>query len=580
MHPTLVRTLLLAIGYFAAAGMAIALTRFGSGFATFWIATPYLTAILATRHRASWLPICTACAIASLVATGLLGLGWTASGPLAVINIGEAALAAHLIRRRVASSTLDSLTWFGSFVLRIGLVPPAVGATFGSLIGLAAGGPDFLAGWATWYVGHALGALTFTPIAILIARGEMSRWLRTLDGGRWREPTLLMAGFVAATAFSFGQTNLPLLFFPLGPLVLICFRHDRIMAALSVAVLAIVGGILTACKLGPIALASDSVRSNLQFFQFYLASVVVTILPVTADLRARKNLVRALRESEARFRLLLENSTDILLHLRPDGRILYASSSVERLTGRQVSELLNTNAVDLIDPEWRDYVRECHAGVLLGSGETERYEYMAATADGSVRWFETISRVLVGDQGQPESVISVVRDIDARKLDEFNLVREASRDGLTGLHNRRAFEREFETAYGRTPLTIAMIDIDHFKSINDTFGHGGGDCALQTFAEVALRIVRRDDLVARVGGEEFAILFRGMTADQSVQVCERLRLELAESVTFYGNHAIRFTVSVGVTDVRSPDLQHSLSRADAALYDAKRDGRDRLKLAA
>jgi len=87
-------------------------------------------------------------------------------------------------------------------------------------------------------------------------------------------------------------------------------------------------------------------------------------------------------------------------------------------------------------------------------------------------------------------------------------------------------------------------------------------------------------LIARIGGEEFAVLFRGMSAQQSWNVCERLRQELSEAVTFYGDKAIRFTVSVGVTDVSSPDLDHSLGRADAALYGAKRDGRDRLRLAA
>jgi len=580
MRFSAVRTALLALGYFVTAALAIAFTRFGEGFATFWIATPYLTAILATRQRKYWIPMCVTCGLASFLATGLLGLGWKAAGPLAAVNVLEATLAAHLIRRRIASSTLDSLAWFGRFLLRIGIVPPAVGATFGSLVGLAANGTDLISGWVTWYTGHALGGLTFTPIALLMARGDFAHWLRSLRGRGKREPALLLGLFMAATLFSFGQSSWPLLFFPLGPLILICFRLDRTMAALSVALLAIVGGLLTSWHLGPIALVSQDVRSNLQFFQFYLASVVVTILPVTADLRGRRKLVRAVRESEARFRLLLENSTDILLHLRPDGRILYASPSVERLTGQRVSDLVDRSAIDLIDAEWRDYVRECHAGVLSGKGETVRYEYMAVTADGSVRWFETASRAIHDDSGSIESVVSVVRDIDARKMDEFNLVREASRDALTGLCNRRAFEREFAASYGRAPMTIALIDIDHFKSVNDQFGHGGGDCALQTFAEVATRVVRKEDLVARIGGEEFAILFRGLTAEQSSPVCERLRQELADAVTFYSDQLIRFTVSVGVTDVLSPDLPHSLDRADTALYDAKREGRDRLKLAA
>jgi diguanylate cyclase (GGDEF)-like protein/PAS domain S-box-containing protein len=580
MHVSYVRIGLLALGYFVAAGLTIAFTRFGGGFATLWLATSYLTAVLAVRRRTQWLPICIACGFASALATGLLGLGWTVAAPLALVNIFEASLAAHLIRRRIASTTLDSLNWFGNFVLRVGLIAPAVGATLGSLVGLAANDAGYAAAWFTWFVGHALGGLTFTPIALLVARGEISRWRRSLDDGRWPEAGMLFALFLAATVFTFAQLSWPLLFFPLGPLALICFRQDRMLAALSVACLGVIGGAFTALGRGPVALASGDIVSSLQFFQFYLASVVMTILPVTADLRSRKKLVRALRESDDRFRVLLENSTDVLLHLRPEGQILYASPSVEHLSGRSVASLLGGNALGLVDPEWHDHVRRCHAEVLTAKGETVRYEYMAAVGDGTMRWFETISRAIRDEAGIPESVISVVRDIDARKVDELNLVLEASCDPLTGLANRRAFLRAFEAAYGTTALSLAVVDIDHFKSINDRFGHACGDCALQTFAEVARRVVRKDDLVARIGGEEFAILFKGMAAGESWKVCERLRLELANAVTFYGAQSVRFTISAGVTDILSPDPQYSLDRADEALYRAKREGRDRLKLAA
>lgn len=580
MHVLPFRIAVLALGYFIAAGLTIAFTRFGDGFATLWLATPYLTAVLAVRRRQQWLPICISCGVASVFATGLLGMGWAAAMPLAVVNILEASLAAHLIRRRVASSTLDSLSWFGSFVLRVGFLAPAGGATLGSLAAVITNDVNYASAWFTWYVGHALGALTFTPIALLVARGELSKWLRSLDGLRWREPAMLFGIFLGASIFTFGQVRWPLLFFPLGPLALICFRQDRTLAALSVASLGVIGGVFTAIDRGPVALVSSDIVSNLQFFQFYLAAVVVTILPVTADLRSRRKLVRALRESDERFRVLLENSTDVLLHLRPDGQILYASPSAERVSGRSVASLLGDNATCLVEPEWQDHVRECHAEVLSARGETVRYEYMATVGDGTVRWFESISHAICNGCGSPESVISVVRDIDARKVDELNLVQEASCDALTGLANRRAFLRKFDSLFGTTVLSLAIVDIDHFKSINDRFGHACGDCALQTFAEVARRIVRKDDLVARIGGEEFAILFKGMNAGESWKVCERLRMELGESVTFYGAQPVRFTVSVGVTDVLSPDPQYSLDRADAALYGAKREGRDRLKMAA
>jgi diguanylate cyclase (GGDEF)-like protein/PAS domain S-box-containing protein len=571
---------LVGLGYFLAAGFTIAFTRYEGGFATLWFATAYLTSILAVAPRRHWPLVCANCAIASAFATGLLGLGWTAAVPVSLINMIEAALAALLIRRRVANTTLDSLNWFGSFVLKVGIIAPATGATLGSLVSYRLIGDDFGTAWLTWFSGHALGGLTFTPLAMLVARGNLQKWIASLRRSRWRETALLFCIFLGTTLFTFAQSRWPLLYLPIGPLALICFRHDRALAALSVAVLGLVGGLLTAVNHGPVALISAELATRLQFFQFYLAAVVMTILPITADLRHRQMLIRALRESDERFRLLLENSTDVLLHLRPDGRILYASPSVEQQSGRRVATLLGCNAVDLVDPEWREYVRRCHAEVLSANGRTVRYEYMAMVEGGGVRWFETVSRAIHHESGSLESVISVVRDIDVRKNEEFNLVLEASRDALTGLCNRRAFERGFDSAYGAVPLMIAMIDIDHFKSINDRFGHAGGDCALQTFAEVTQRIVRKSDLIARMGGEEFAILFKGLSSQECWGICERLRLELSEAVTFYGAQPIQFTVSVGVAEVLSPDVQHSLSRADAALYDAKREGRDRLKLAA
>lgn len=568
------------VGYFAIAGLTIAFTRFGGGFATLWFATAFLSAALATSPRREWPSALMWCGFGSAAATGIFGLGWLASLPLAAINLLEAAVAAHLIRRRVVANALDSLMWFGRFTLKVGIIAPAVGASLGSLILAVLQNSPVWQSWITWYLGHALGSLTFTPIALLLFKGEVGKWIENADLSGWREATVLYLLFLAVTIFTFAQSRWPILFLPLGPLTLICFRHDRALPALAIATLGLVGGVLTSAKLGPIALAAAEHQSQLQFFQFYLASVVLTILPVTADLRNRRQLMRSLKESEARFRMMLDNTSDIVLHLSPDGRIQFASPSAAALTGKSQASLIGTNALNLIEEEWRAYVKDHHAEVLASPGESVRYEYIAPTSDGSARWFETTSRAVLNDQGKIDGVISVVRDIDQRKNDEFNLVLEVSRDALTGLSNRRAFGRAFEQLRDHETLTVAMVDIDHFKSINDRYGHAGGDCALQTFAEVARRTVRKDDFVARLGGEEFAILFRGMNADQASQICERLRLELAEAVTFYGATPIRFTVSIGVADVTTPDLDHALARADAALYDAKRDGRDRLKLAA
>ena len=318
---SLLRLILIALGYFMAAGLTIAFTRYEGGFATLWFATAYLTATLAVTSRRHWPLICIVCAAASALSTGLLGLGWTVAMPLALINMLEAVVTALLIRRRVASATLDSLSWFGRFAIKVGLIAPIIGATLGGLVAYQWMDAGFGSAWLTWFAGHALGSLTFTPFAMLVARGDLQKWISSLHGPRWQEPAFLFSIFLATTTLTFAQSRWPLLFLPLGPIALICFRHDKVLAALSVAALGLIGGLFTALDHGPVALISGELTSRLQFFQFYLASVVLTILPITADLRHRQKLIRALRESDERFRLMLENSTDVLLHLRPDGRI-------------------------------------------------------------------------------------------------------------------------------------------------------------------------------------------------------------------------------------------------------------------
>jgi diguanylate cyclase (GGDEF)-like protein len=164
---------------------------------------------------------------------------------------------------------------------------------------------------------------------------------------------------------------------------------------------------------------------------------------------------------------------------------------------------------------------------------------------------------------------------------------EATHDALTGLLNRRAAERVLEQEYSRsnrtgTPLAVLMIDLDRFKSINDRYGHAGGDNVLVAAARCLERGVRSYDQVARLGGEEFLVILPGCTAHDATLVAERLRESMrAESVPTAGG-AISFTASVGIASHLEPagsGVETLLSAADAALYRAKRLGRDRSELA-
>jgi diguanylate cyclase (GGDEF)-like protein len=155
---------------------------------------------------------------------------------------------------------------------------------------------------------------------------------------------------------------------------------------------------------------------------------------------------------------------------------------------------------------------------------------------------------------------------------------QASTDTLTGLLNRRSFEEKL-TEYRRThhDLAVAMADLDHFKELNDTYGHETGDRALRLFARVLQESVRADDLLCRYGGEEFAMAFPSCSAAHAERALQKVRARIDEATAASG--LPRFTASFGVTEMPAHgDLATALSRADTALFTAKREGRDRVVL--
>lgn len=183
----------------------------------------------------------------------------------------------------------------------------------------------------------------------------------------------------------------------------------------------------------------------------------------------------------------------------------------------------------------------------------------------------------------------VLKTLDAaqtalrRQMETAELL--ARTDALTGLANRRAFDEtaqmEIQRAqrYG-TPLTLILADLDHFKAINDCYGHDAGDRVLQEFAHILVSSVRTVDLVGRWGGEEFAILMPGTDLQEAMQAAERMRRQVEQAEIQFATCSCRFTASFGVAAFLSdmPTLDSLLGRADLALYRAKRHGRNRVEV--
>ncbi len=175
--------------------------------------------------------------------------------------------------------------------------------------------------------------------------------------------------------------------------------------------------------------------------------------------------------------------------------------------------------------------------------------------------------------------------VDARQETLLrDLYRSSTRDALTGLYNRRHFDDRLrsEIAYAlrhKADLGVLLVDIDFFKRINDTYGHAGGDAALRQISKTLAQQLRTEDIIARVGGEEFAVLLRGTDAGGAARLGERLRAAVETNPIMYENHSIPLTISVGCasfTELEEVDAARLFKLADDRLYQAKRSGRNRV----
>ena len=188
--------------------------------------------------------------------------------------------------------------------------------------------------------------------------------------------------------------------------------------------------------------------------------------------------------------------------------------------------------------------------------------------------------------GHPEGIVLIQEDITERKSHQATLERLATTDHLTGLLNRRAFldatEREIRRAhrYGQ-PLALIMLDVDHFKRINDGHGHPAGDEVLRRIAATCRGMLRDGDLMGRLGGEEFAITLVQPPLQVASAVAERLRKAVSELDIEFGGERLAVTISLGIAEVGEgiTSLDHLVSKADACLYTAKREGRNRVCVA-
>jgi len=300
------------------------------------------------------------------------------------------------------------------------------------------------------------------------------------------------------------------------------------------------------------------------------------VLATFLDVTARREADRALEESETHFRLLAENSTDVMTRHAADGTCLYVSPAMGDLLGRHPSELEGRQATDFVHEQDRAHLTAAFIA-LLRSGEVSTVRYRLEHLDGRWIWVDTVMRA-VRAEGRVLELQSSTRDVTANVETEQRLARLALGDPLTGLANRAALQQHLEQLLGdRRPLALLFLDLDRFKVVNDSLGHSAGDELLRSIAARLAGTCRDGDLVARLGGDEFVVVAAGLDEPGAVLLAARVQKALAVPVTVAG-HELIMSASLGIVvadGTGERDAESLLRDADVSMYEAKARGRAR-----
>jgi diguanylate cyclase len=255
----------------------------------------------------------------------------------------------------------------------------------------------------------------------------------------------------------------------------------------------------------------------------------------------------------------------------------------EDYLGLSRDEIIGATVYD-VSPAELARVYDAADRALLAEGASQMYEAKVRYADGSLRDVTFFKAVHRDENGEIDGLSGVMLDITDRRRHEAELLQPAETDELTGLQNQRTFMSRAGAEIERCAASEAgpsflLLDLDYFKAINDRWGHAAGDEALRSLAACFQSALRSGDALARMGGEKFAVMLPGTTPEAAAQIAERIRHGVAE-LRLEARPALRLTVSIGVSARRGQTADDVLKAADAALYEAKRTGRNRVVVAA
>jgi len=299
------------------------------------------------------------------------------------------------------------------------------------------------------------------------------------------------------------------------------------------------------------------------------------------DTTDKKKAEEALRQSEEKYRTLVENINDVFYALDNQGTITYVSPVVERLSKYRVDDLIGKPFTSIIYPD--DLPGLLGSFNRLVSGHLEPWEFRVVDKDGRIIFVRTSSRPIYED-GEIVGITALITDITEQKQLEQKLVKLATHDFLTGLPNRILLLDRFSVAAAlarrnKARLAVMSMDMDKLKSINDTLGHAVGDQVLKLASMRLTGIIRASDTLARIGGDEFVlVMLETNHMEGAAAMAQKILDSFKEPLPIEG-HQINLSTSIGIAmyPEDAEDLETLIKKSDAALYYCKVHGRNQFK---
>ena len=556
-----------------------------------WVTNGILLAYLLLAPRRRWVAYLSVGLVAHIIGCALAHTPWRIALLATALDIAEVFFAALLLRGRTAQlPRFTDYKYLFRFLAVAVLAAPLATASIFALVAApwlhASTGAVFM----QWACFEGLGTIVATPVFVVILSARFNDSISLKTSASY----LILIAAASIATLSQARLQLPFLLYPL--LILVLLRLGLRWAAMAMLIVAGAGSWYTAHGQGPFALSNFLAPLGATIeLQIFLASAMLMLYSISLVLERQKTIERELQKIASLHRLVTENSRDVIIVADFSGKRSYVSPASESMGGWKPEEAMALTGLQLVHPDDL-YKVKAVMGELRSGREDALVECRVRKANGEYLWVEAALR-LVRDPGTgvPSGILNTVRDISERKRSEQQL-REAYRavealalaDGLTGIANRRRFDQYLASEWRRglrspQPLSVLMLDVDMFKSYNDTYGHQRGDNCLKQIAEACMDVVSRPgDLVARFGGEEFVVVLPNTESEGALQVANEICASLrSRRLPHTGSPFGVITISIGCatlvpqTGKHAPDL---IAIADHALYAAKHNGRNQVCL--